>query len=110
MAENAQMKKVVEGTYNKILVLHAENSEMKAEKETVKVKLDKNFDDTLELLNQSFFQAVRQANILYNGPPPSGDFEPENKLFEGPILSMAEVRALKRTTQPASTEGAEGED
>jgi len=95
---------------NKISVLHTENSELKAEKKAIKAELDRNFDETLELLNQSFFQVVRQAHVLYNGPPPSDDFDSENKVFECQILSRAEVKALESAAQPASTEGAEGED
>jgi len=100
------MKKVVEEANSKISVLHAENFELKVEKEAVKVGLDKIFDDSLELLNQSFFQAY----VLYNVVLPSGDFNPENEVFEGRILSRVEVRALESPTQPVTTEGAEGED
>ena len=53
------MKNVVEEADNKISVLHAKNSELKADKEVVEAELDKFFYDTLELLNQSFFQGVR---------------------------------------------------
>jgi len=58
-ADNARMKNVVEEADNKISVLHAKNSELKADKEVVEAELDKFFYDTLELLNQSFFQGVR---------------------------------------------------
>jgi len=50
-AENARMKK--------ISMLHVENSELKAEKGAVEVELDRNIDETLELVNQSFLLAVR---------------------------------------------------
>jgi len=64
----------------------------------------------LELLNQSFFQAVGQAHILYNGPLLSGESDPKGEIFESRILLRAEVRALESTTKPAAIEGAEGED
>jgi len=57
-AENARMKKVVEEEDNKISVLHAENSELNSEKGAVEVELERNIDETLELLNQSFFEVV----------------------------------------------------
>jgi len=52
------MKKVVEEADNKISMLHAENSELKVEKGAIEAELDRNIDETLELLNQSFFQVV----------------------------------------------------
>jgi len=104
------MKKVVEEENNKNSVLHAENSELKAEKGAVEAKLDRNIDETLELLNQSFFQVVRKAYVFYNGPPSSNEFDPEGEVFEGRILPRAKVRALESATQPAVIEGAEGED
>jgi len=58
VAENARMKKVVEEANNKISML-AENSELEAENGAIEAKPDRNIDETLELLNQSFFQAVR---------------------------------------------------
>jgi len=109
-AENACMKKVVEEADNKNSVMHTENSELKAEKGAIEAELDRNIDDTLELLNQSFIQAVQQAHILYNGPPLFGEFDPEGEEFEGRILPRAEVRALETVAQPATTEGAKGKD
>jgi len=108
--KNARMKKVVEEADNKISVLYVKNSELKAEKGAVKTELDRNIDEILELLNQKNFQVVRQAHVLYSIIPSSGEFDPENEVFEGRILSRAEVRALESAAQPASTEGAEGED
>jgi len=101
--ENARMKKAVEEADKKISVLHVKNSELKVEKGAVEAELVGNIDETFEMLNQSFFQAVRQAHVLYNGPPPSSDFDPENEVFEGQILLMAEVRTLESAAQPAMT-------
>ena len=82
---------------NKNSMLHAENSELKAEKGAVEAELDRNIDETLELLNQSFFQVVRQAHVFYNDQSPPGEFDPESKVFEGRILPRAEVRAEVKT-------------
>jgi len=89
--------------------MHAENSDLKAEKGAVEAELNRNINETLELLSQSFFQVIRQAHILYNGPPPSGEFHLQSEAFEDWILSRIEVRALERTVQLAKTKGAEGE-
>jgi len=52
---------------HKNLVLHAENPNLKAKKGVVEVESDRNIDETMELLNQSFFQVVQHAHVLYNG-------------------------------------------
>jgi len=65
--EMARMKKVLEEADNKNSVLYVENSELKAEKGAIEANLDRNIDKNLELLNQSFFQVIRQAHVLYNG-------------------------------------------
>jgi len=70
----------------------------------------KNFDDTLKLINQSFFQVICQTHVLYNGPPSSNDFDPEMEVFEGPIMSRDEVRALRSVAELAATEDVEVED
>lgn len=56
-------------------MLEAESSELRDKKAAVEANLDKTIDDTLVMLGQSFDQAVRQAHLLYNGPPPFGDFD-----------------------------------
>jgi len=42
--------------------------------------------------------------------PPTDEFDLEGEVFEGRILPRVEVKALESTTQPATTESAEGED
>lgn len=108
--EIARLKKALEEADKKNSLLQAENSELLAEKVAVEMKLDINIDDTLVMLSQSFFQTVRQAHVLYKGPPSFDDFDPNMDVFEGQILSSSEVKTLKSATQPAPTEGAEDED
>jgi len=108
--EIARLRKVVEEEGNKNSVLQVENSELKGEKEKVEAELDKNFEDTLELINQSFFQAVHQAHVLYNDPPLSDDFDPKMKVYEGRILPREEGRALRSAIEPTPTEDVEDED
>jgi len=67
------LKKVLEEVNNKNSILKTENSKLMSEKEAIEVELDKNIDDTLVMLGRSFFRAIRQAHVLYNGPPPSDE-------------------------------------
>jgi len=89
-------------------VLEAESLELRVEKAAIEANLDKTIDDTL-MLGQSFDQAIRQAHLLYNGPPPSGDFDPNLDVFEDRMVPCEEMRALTRAVWEAPTEGAEDE-
>ena len=68
-------------------------------KEGAETELDRNFDQTLELLKQSFLQAVRQAHVLYGGLPTSSTFDIENEVYEGRIMPTAEARAMALATK-----------
>ena len=46
-------------------------------KEAADAEVLKTMEDTLVLINQSFDLAVRQAEVLYGGPPPSTQFDQE---------------------------------
>jgi len=56
--EVPQLNKMVGEGEGKILALNAEVTRLEAAKKDTKVELDCNFDLTLELLKQSFLQAV----------------------------------------------------
>jgi len=51
----ARLKKGMEEAANKNSVLGTEISELKAKKGAIEAELDRNFEETLELLNQSIF-------------------------------------------------------
>jgi len=40
-------------------------------------------ENTMVFITQSFELAVRQAKVLYGGPPPSGQFDQGMEVFNG---------------------------
>jgi len=56
--EVTRLKKDLEEAAHRNSVLETEVSELKTEKGVVEVELDMNFEEALELLNQSFLKVV----------------------------------------------------
>jgi len=108
--EVAKLQKALEVVENKNSLLEAESSELQAEKMAMEADLDKTIDDTLVLLGQSFNQAIRQAHILYNGSPPSGNFHADMDVFEGWMVPCSELLTLRSAAQEALTKGVEDKD
>jgi len=53
---------------------------------------------------------VRQAHVLYGGPPASGDFNIDYEVYQGRLVSSAEVGALvAQEAQVAGTQEEEAE-
>ena len=103
MAEVAKLKKDLEESKNEISMLQAE-------KDAVEVELDKTIDDMLVMLGQSFNQVVRQAHLLYNGPPLTGDYDNNMDVCKGRMVPVGELQALRNAAQPSPAEEAEDED
>ena len=61
----------------------------------------KTMEDTMVLINQSFDLAVRQAAVLYGGPPPSGQFDQDMEVVEGRLVP-AEAGQPADEADPAS--------
>jgi len=55
-------------------------------KEAAEAEVLKTMEDTMVLINQSFDLAVRQAEVLYGGPPPSGQFDQEMEVVDGRLV------------------------
>ena len=109
VAENTQLKKMVEERDKKISSLATELTTLKAAKDEAEAELGHNFDHTDKLLKQSFLRAVRQAHVLYGGSPTSGAFDLDHKVYQGQIMPIAEIKALVKK-QVGSTEGKGDED
>ena len=65
-AEAVEVKKMAE---EKLSSSAAELAALQAAKDQVEAELDRNYDESEELLKQCFDRAVRQAHFLYGGPP-----------------------------------------
>jgi len=57
--ENNKPKETLERYVSRVSLLEAENQDLQASKVSVEAELDKNIDETLVMLGQSFDQAVR---------------------------------------------------
>lgn len=73
----------------------ARNSVLETEKALVEAKLDKTQDDVLVMLSESFNHAVRQAYLFYNGPPTVSAFDATKNVYEGQLVPIDELEALK---------------
>ena len=71
------------------------------EKEAVDAHLNKTIDDTMTLINQSFFQVVRQAHVLYDDPLTSSECDLEMEVYDGRMLLADEVQRLQSVVEPA---------
>jgi len=106
-AEIAQLKNWAD---EKLAESAAEVSALQTAKAQIEAELDENYDEAEELLKQCFERAVRQAHVLYGGPPAAGEFDLDCEVYQGRIMPSAEVAALTaQGTEPAGTEGGEAE-
>ena len=55
-------------------------------KEAAEAEVLNTMKDTMVLINQSFDLVVRQAGVLYGGPPPSGQFDQEMEVVDGRLV------------------------
>jgi len=53
------------------------------------------------LLKQCFDRAVRQAHVLYGGPPTTGEFNMDYEVYRGRLVPSAKVGALAAQEAPA---------
>ena len=81
VAENVNLKKMVEERDEKLSSSTDELATIQATKEEVEVELDRNFEETKELLKQSFLRVVRQAHVLYRRSPTSGAFDLDHEVY-----------------------------
>jgi len=58
----------------------------------------KTMEDTMVLITQSFDLAVRQAGVLYGGPPPLGQFDREMEVLNDCLVPTDEVQVCRTST------------
>ena len=68
-AEIAELRKIVEEKDEKLSSSATVLAALQAAKDQAKAELDENYEESEELLKQCFDRAVRQAHVLYGGPP-----------------------------------------
>jgi len=99
----AKLKKVSEELKAKYLVLETE-------KASVKFKLEQTQVDTLQMLGETFEQAIRQAHLLYKGSPSEGTFNINKDIFEGRLVPFDELVVLQNLAPKTTAEDVEDED
>ncbi|XP_068484699.1 uncharacterized protein [Phaseolus vulgaris] len=92
--EIAELKKMVEETDEKLSSSATELAALQAAKDQVEAELDQNYEESEELLKQCFDRAVRQAHVLYGGPPATGEFNIDCEVHQGRLVPSAEMGAL----------------
>ena len=107
-AKIAELKKLVEERGEKLSASATEIAALQAAKDRVEAELDENYEEAEELLKQCFERVMRQAHVLYGGPPATGDFDLDCEVYQGRLMPSADVAAL--TAQEAGPAGTqEGE-
>jgi len=108
--ENAMLKKQVEEGERKLSSSAEELVALQAAKDEVEAELDQNFEESEELLKQCFDCAIRQAHVLYGGPPAADDFDLNCEVYRGRLVPSSEVAALiAEESELARTEEGEAE-
>jgi len=69
-------------------------------KEAVEAEVLKTMLNTMVLINQSFDLAVRQAEVLYGRPPPSGQFDQEMEVVDGRLVPAGDDQDLQEADPP----------
>jgi len=103
-ADNARLKKALEEAERKGASMEGEIVSLRQGKEATEAKVLKTMEDTMVLITQSFDLAVRQAGVLYGGPPPSGQFDQEIEVFNGRLVPADEVQNLQSIDRPDPNE------
>jgi len=108
--EIAQLKNVAEEKGEKLAASATEMAALQAAKDQAEAELDENYEEAEELLKQCFERAVRQAHVLYGGPPATGEFDLDCEVYQGRLMPSAEVATLTaQETEPVGTEKGEAE-
>jgi len=63
-------------------------------KKAAEAEVLKTMEDTMVLIGQSFDLAVCQAEVLYDGPPPFGQFDQDMEVVDGRLVPAAASNAI----------------
>jgi len=87
--------------------LEEEATAQRQGKEAAEAEVLKTMEDIMVLINQSFNLVVRQAEVLYGWPPPSGQFDQDIEVFDGHLVPVGDIQNLQSVDQPISIEDVE---
>jgi len=99
-AEIALLRKALEAVERRGTFLEKEAALERPGKEALKAEVLKTMEDTMVLISQSFDLAVRQTEVLYRGPPPSGQFDQEMEVVDGRLVPAGDDQDLQEADQP----------
>jgi len=85
-AEVILLRKALEKADRRASLAEKEAVAERQGKEAAEAEVLKTMEDTMVLINQSFDLAVRQAGVLYDGPPPSGQFDQEMEVVDSRLV------------------------
>jgi len=85
-AEVVLLREALEKPDHRASLAEREAAAEREAKEAAEAEVLKTMEDTMVLINQSFDLAVRQARVLYGGPPPSGQFDQEMEVVDGRLV------------------------
>ena len=84
--EKADADKVAEVILLRATLMGEEAAAEREAKRAAEAEVLKTMEDTMVLIGQSFDLAVRQAEVLYGGPPPSGQFDQDMEVVDGSLV------------------------
>jgi len=99
--KEVEKKRMVE-LENAMEELRLENSALQANKTSLKDELSTQKKNILIMLGETFNKPVRQAHILYRGPPTEGDFDVNKDVYEGCLVTFSKVDELRASTLRAA--------
>jgi len=85
-AEIARLRKALEAADHRVTLMGEEVAAEREGKKAAEAEVLKTMEDTMVLINQSFDLVVRQAAVLYDGPPPSGQFNQDMEVVDGRLV------------------------
>jgi len=100
-AEVVRLRKALEAADHRVTLMGEEVAAEREGKKAAEAEVLKTMDDTMVLINQSVELAVRQAAVLYGGPPPSGQFDQDMEVVDGRLVPVEAAQPLAEEVDPA---------
>ena len=88
-AEVVLLRKELEAADRRATLMEEEAAAEREGKKAAEAEVLKTMEDTMVLIGQSFDLAVRQAEVLYGSPPPSGQFDQDMEVVDGRLVPAA---------------------
>ena len=88
-AEVILLRKALEDADRRARLKEEEPAAESEARRVAEAEVLKTMEDTMVLIGQSFDLAVRQAEVLYGGPPPSGQFDQDMEVVDGRLVPAA---------------------